>query len=76
MALPDLTRLVALATDANPRDRLEFASLTRGEVRELLTHLNSLTGASAAASCCGIREGETLAEFIRRLYEETTADDD
>jgi hypothetical protein len=38
--------------------------------------LTKLDDALAMASRCGIREGETLAEFIRRLYEETTADED
>ena len=39
-----------------------------------LERLDYLAAIEAAKRCC-IREGETLAEFIRRLYEETTADE-
>lgn len=37
---------------------------------------HALDEADAAAARCGIREGETLAELITRLYSETLADPD
>jgi hypothetical protein len=67
MGIPELPQRPAWLSGA-PRPKLTLPVMEE--------RCNSYDLAVEAASCCGIREGETLAEFIRRLHDETLADRD